>query len=116
MDHKGPLSRLVRTVAARFDLAWRFDGETILFDSMETRSYDMPLPSANGALSTTLSGVNVAGNRVSSTRNVEPDPWKELAAALEPAFRPRGRIALSPTPARWRYSRRHRRRPSSRRS
>ena len=96
VDHKGPLSRLVRTVAARFDLAWRFDGETIFFDSMETRSYDMPLPSANGALSTTLSGVNVAGNRVSSTRNVELDQWKELAAALEPTLGPRGRIALSP--------------------
>ena len=68
----------------------------IFFVSMETRSYDLSLPSANGALSTTLSGVNVVGNRESSTRNVELDPWKELAATLEPTPGPRVRTALSP--------------------
>ncbi|MCA9772855.1 MAG: hypothetical protein KC466_10645 [Myxococcales bacterium] len=38
INHKGDLEGLVRAVAANFDLSWRFDGETLLFDRMETRS------------------------------------------------------------------------------
>ncbi|MFG6573513.1 hypothetical protein ACGYLO_18115 [Sulfitobacter sp. 1A13353] len=83
INHKGPLSELVRTIASRYDLVWSFDGETITFDRMATRTYDLPLPSSKGALSTSLGGVNVAGNSVSSTKNVSMDPWEELKAALE---------------------------------
>ena len=83
INHKGPLSELVRTIASRYDLVWSFDGETITFDRMATRTYDLPLPSSTGSLSTSLGGVNVAGNSVSSTKSVSMDPWLELKTSLE---------------------------------
>lgn len=96
VNHKGSLSQLVRTVASRFDLAWSFDGETILFDRMDTRSYDLPLPATNGSISASLSGVKVAGNSVSSTKNVALDPWKEISEALEALIEKPGKVTVSP--------------------
>ena len=100
INHDGTLSELVRSVAAVFDLSWRFDGETIFFDRMDTRSYDVPLPASSGVLSTRLSGVNVAGNSVSTAKNIEFDPWKELTAALESVVAAPGRVTTSPNTGR----------------
>lgn len=96
VNHKGPLSELVRTVASRFDLSWSFDGETITFDRMDTRSYDLPLPAASGNITASLSGVKVAGNSVSSTKNVTLDPWQEVTAALESVIESPGKVTVSP--------------------
>jgi hypothetical protein len=96
INHRGPLSELVRTVASRFDLAWEFDGETITFDRMATRTYDVPLPPSSGTMSTTLGGVNVAGNSVSSSKNIAMDPWKELTEALESVLEDPATVTMSP--------------------
>jgi type II secretory pathway component GspD/PulD (secretin) len=96
VNHKGSLSSLVRTIASRYDLAWSFDGETITFDRMDTRSYDLPLPAASGAISASLSGVKVAGNSVSSTKNVALDPWKEITAAIEAVIEDPATVTVSP--------------------
>jgi len=96
INHKGSLSSLVRTVASRFDLAWTFDGETITFDRMDTRSYDVPLPASSGNIEASLSGVQVAGNSVSSTKNVTLDPWAEITAALESVIEDPGKVTTSP--------------------
>lgn len=96
INHKGSLSELARTVASRFDMAWHFDGETLTFDRMVTRSYDVPLPSSTGGLTTTLGGVNVAGNSVSSNKSITLDPWAELTAALGSVVTEPGRVTTSP--------------------
>lgn len=83
INHKGSLTDLVETIASRFDLAWTFDGRTITMDRMTTQTYDLPLPSSTGNLNTSLSGVNVAGNSVSSSKTIEIDPWTELGEALD---------------------------------
>jgi hypothetical protein len=100
INHKGSLSELVRTISSRFDLAWDFNGETITFDRMDTRSYDIPLPSSNGTISTSLSGVQVGGNSVSSTKNITLDPWKEILEALESVVADPGKVTVSPNTGR----------------
>lgn len=95
INHKGTLEGLVRAVSANFDLAWTFDGDTLLFDRMETRSYDLPLPASTGAMSTSLSGVNVAGNTVSTTRNLTIDPWTEVTDSLAAIIQDPGRVNVS---------------------
>ncbi len=100
LDHNGPISDLVHDLAARLDLSWRFDGKTIRFDSMDTRSYDVPLPPSNGALSSTLSGVNAAENSVSTTKNIAFDPWKELEETLKTVVSSPGRVTIAPNAGR----------------
>jgi hypothetical protein len=95
INHKGDLEGLVRAVAANFDLSWRFDGETLLFDRMETRSYELPLPASTGAVNTSLSGVNVAGNTVSTTRSLTIDPWAEVTEALGAIVQDPGKVNVS---------------------
>jgi hypothetical protein len=95
INHKGTLEGLVHSVAANFDLAWTFDGETLLFDRMETRNYELPLPASSGAVNTSLSGVNVAGNSVSTTRSLTIDPWAEITEALGAVIEEPGRINVS---------------------
>ncbi|MCE6959723.1 hypothetical protein LAZ40_11900 [Cereibacter sphaeroides] len=96
INHKGSLSSLARTIAAHFDLSWTYDGETLTFDRMATRTYDIPLPSSSGTLATTLSGVNVAGNSVSTAKNMAIDPWKELQTSLESVVTEPGKVTISP--------------------
>lgn len=96
INHRGPLSELVRTVASRFDLAWNFDGETITFDRMATRTYDVPLPAASGSVSTSLGGVNVSGNSVSSSKSLELNPWGELEAAIQAVLEDPATVTASP--------------------
>lgn len=95
LNHKGTLTSLVQGVAANFDLAWSFDGNTLLFDRMETRTYELPLPSSTGAVNTSLSGVNVAGNSVSTTRSITIDPWAEITEALGSVIEAPGRVNVS---------------------
>ena len=95
INHKGDLVGLIRAVASNFDLAWSFDGETLLFDRMETRTYELPLPASTGAVNTSLSGVNVAGNSVSTTRSLTIDPWAEITEALRSIVEEPGRINVS---------------------
>jgi len=95
INHKGTLEGLVQAVASNFDLAWTFDGETLLFDRMETRSYGLPLPASTGTVNTSLSGVNVAGNSVSTTRTLTIDPWAEITEALGAVVEEPGRINVS---------------------
>lgn len=95
INHKGTLEGLVRAVSANFDLAWTFDGETLTFDRMETRSYELPLPASTGSVNTSLSGVNVAGNSVSTTRSLTIDPWAEIAEALGAIVEPPGKVTIS---------------------
>lgn len=95
INHKGTLEELVRAVSANFDLAWTFDGETLLFDRMETRSYELPLPASTGAVNTSLSGVNVAGNSVSTTRSLTIDPWAEVTEALGAIVEDPGKVTVS---------------------
>jgi hypothetical protein len=95
INHKGTLEQLVRAVAATYDLAWSFDGDTLLFDRMETRTYELPLPTSTGAVNTSLSGVNVAGNTVSTTRSITIDPWAEVTEALNAVIEAPGRVNVS---------------------
>ena len=95
INHKGPLSQLVRNIAAHYDLAWSFNGETITFDVMDTRSYNLPLPAANGNISAALQGVSVSSNSVSSNKNVTLDPWAEITTALESIIEEPGTITTS---------------------
>lgn len=95
IKHKGSLSSFVRTIASRFDLAWRFDGETITFNRMDTRSYDLPLPASSGSITASLSGVRVTGNSVSSSKSLTLDPWAELTAALETVISTPGKVTVS---------------------
>lgn len=95
INHKGTLEGLVRAVSANFDLAWTFDGETLTFDRMETRSYELPLPASAGAVNTSLSGVNVAGNSVSTTRSLTIDPWAEISESLAAIVEDPGKVTVS---------------------
>lgn len=83
MNHNGTLESLIEKISNQFDLAWKFDGKTITFDRMDTRTYDLPLPAAAGDISTSLSGVNIGGNSVSSSKKISIDPWTELEEALK---------------------------------
>ena len=82
IDYRGPLSRLLDRLAARFDLAWSFDGSAIRFDRMVSIIYDVPLPPTAGNIETEVGGVQSGTSRVTTAKSLEIDPWAELDSAL----------------------------------
>jgi type II secretory pathway component GspD/PulD (secretin) len=95
LNHKGTLGELVEKVSSHFDLAWKFDGKTITFDRMDTRTYDLPLPTSSGNITTSLSGVNIGGNSVSSSKKIEMDPWSEIEDSLKAVVKDPGVVSVS---------------------
>ena len=95
INHKGGLSQLVRIIASRFDLAWTFDGETIIFNTVETRRYNLPIPSTNGEVTASLNGVDAGGNSVTSSRSFSFGPWEEINNALTSVVGSNGQVSIS---------------------
>lgn len=93
--HRGKLSTLLDRIGSKFDLAWSFDGNTIIFDRMTHLIYDMPLPATSGNITTTLAGINIGGSSITSTKSVSFDAWKELEIALNTTAPPPAQITLS---------------------
>lgn len=92
LRYTGTLSKLLDRIAARFDIAWGFDGNTITFDRMETRSYAVSLPSGRSQLQSSFGGVDGGSRSVQMTKSIsEYDPWVDLQTQLS---------AVTPAPAR----------------
>ena len=69
LSHKGALSKALDKLADRTDTVWSFNGTTIEFNRMITRTYDVPFPRATGGVSTNMQGVSNNGNTITFTRN-----------------------------------------------
>ena len=82
IDYRGPLSRLLDRLAARFDLSWSFDGSAIRFDRMVSVIHDVPLPPTAGSIGTEVGGIKTGTSGITTSKTVEIDPWAELEAAM----------------------------------
>ena len=92
--HEGPLSAFLDRLAARFDVAWQYDGQALTIDRMVTRDYRVPLPVAASTFTSRLggaTGTSEGKTDISLETTQSHDPWAELAARLAP---------LTPQPAR----------------
>ncbi|WP_310622229.1 PilN family type IVB pilus formation outer membrane protein [Flexibacterium corallicola] len=89
LNYKGALSGLLNIVSANYNLSWRYDGETVVFDSVLTRTYDIPaLPSvasmqfdlASNSQTSADSG-GVTSGQSAGTKSTS-DVWTELDKGL----------------------------------
>ena len=97
--HEGPLSAFLDRLAARFDVAWQYDGQALTIDRMVTRDYRVPLPVSASTFTSRLggaTGVESGKTDISLETTQSHDPWAELEARLAP---------LTPQPARTTISR-----------
>ena len=92
--HEGPLSAFLDRLAARFDVAWQYDGQALTIDRMVTRDYRVPLPVSASTFTSRLggaTGTSEGKTDISLETTQSHDPWAELEARLAP---------LTPQPAR----------------
>ena len=97
--HEGPLSAFLDRLAARFDVAWQYDGQALVIDRMVTRDYRVPLPVSASTFTSRLGGATGAQagkTDISLETTQSHDPWGELEVRLAP---------LTPQPARTTISR-----------
>ena len=87
LDHDGPLPDLLDRVAARFDMAWHWDGASVRLDRFVTRTWRLAVPVQKAGL---VSSVAVTTGAYQGSAEI--DPWAALEAEL---------AALVPEPARW---------------
>ncbi len=95
LQHEGALSRALDIVAARTDTQWAYDGTAIVFDSMITESYQVPLPTGSSNFSSTVNGLQASGSTVSLSRTSEFEPWTEIESRLAQAVPPPGEFMLN---------------------
>ncbi|MFG5380006.1 secretion protein [Yoonia sp. R2-816] len=95
LKHEGALSRALDIVAARTDTQWNYDGTAIVFDSMVTASYQVPLPTGSSSFSSTVDGLQATGSTVSLSRNSRFEPWEEIETRLAQAVPPPGEFMLN---------------------
>ncbi len=91
LKHEGALSKVLDKIAARMDLAWRFDGTAITFDRMVTKRYSLSLPTGTSKVDTSIGGLEGSGRSVSHNHSAGGyDPWDDLSTQL---------AAVAPPPA-----------------
>ncbi len=96
LKHEGALSKVLDKIAARMDLAWRFDGTAITFDRMVTKRYSLSLPIGTTSLQTSIAGVKGGGSSASLSRSIGGyDPWKDLETQLMAVAPPPAKVTLS---------------------
>lgn len=94
VEHEGPLSVLLDKMAARMDVAWRYDGKVISVDRMVRRSWRVSLPLGETTFKTGEDAESaLLGPAVSRTFTL--DPWKELEERLAPLAPPPGSVTVS---------------------
>ena len=86
LDHDGPLPELLDRVAARFDMAWHWDGVTLRFDRFVTRTWRLPVPVQDTDFNTQISMPSGG-----FTGTSEQAPWDAIIGQA---------TALAPPPAR----------------
>ena len=86
LDHDGPLPELLDQVAARFDMAWHWDGVTLRFDRFVTRTWRLPVPVQDTNFNT-----EIAMPTGAFTGTSEQAPWDAIIGQV---------AALAPPPAR----------------
>lgn len=88
LQHSGSLSRFLNLVADRMDVGWTYDGTTITFDRMVSKTYALPIPTTTSKFTTSIGGVtgtqSGASRSASLTTQSTEDPWSELKSALAP--------------------------------
>ena len=72
--HKGALSKVLDKLADRMDATWTFNGTTIQFNRMLTKTHHVPLPKGAGSVTASIQGVsNSSGNSIAFSRNQQDD-------------------------------------------
>ena len=105
VNHEGTLSAFLDQLAARMDVAWRYDGTVLTIDRMVRRTWRVALPlgttefrdeamSAESEGGEGESGGGARGPSVSSARKL--DPWGDLEKRLTPLAPPPARVTTHP--------------------
>ena len=88
ISHIGPLSELLDAIAARLDVGWAYDGNSITFERMTTAYYKLPIPTSATEYSSSIAGVSAASGgssrEVELGKTIEQNPWTDLEQLLNP--------------------------------
>ncbi len=96
-QHSGSLSAFLDRLAARMDVAWRYDQGVITIDRMVTRDYRVPLPTTKSKFTSQLggaTGTKEGSTTISLSTEQESDPWTELEDRLKPLTPPPARLTV----------------------
>ncbi len=103
VNHEGTLSAFMDQLAARMDVAWRYDGTVITIDRMVTRDYRVPLPTSTSEFTSELggaTGTQEGSTTIALTTTQKSDPWAELETRLKPLAPSPARLTLLPATGR----------------
>jgi len=88
LNYTGKLSGLLEMLSAHFNVAWRYEGGKIVFESVVTRSFDVPALPIIANLSFDLTSKSTSGgeNAASSGQDAKTtsatDVWKDMQTAI----------------------------------
>ena len=101
-SYTGALSRLMDQIGTKFDVAWHYDGASLIIDRMVTKIYKTPLPAGKTDFTTTMGGATGAGgsSTVTLTRVQNTDPWAALKDRLDRVAPAPAEIKLVPAAGR----------------